>query len=376
MGVPAIDHLPPRRLLPFVEPPAATSWSDPSSTFHCLGTDHIKGHFAGNKRTPRLHTPPSFRTSTRKHAMHLFPTLISLTLRLYHLSLPQAQATPLPASPETFAQSSSTARHPARHIPLSMNHASQSQRRNDPELLKRWAKRQADRLQQRYGRRRRVALDAHGQDPLEQREMKASLVESDYAADSRRAVKRQHGQEDLYNLFSDTEYYASIDVGTPARPYYVILDTGSADLWLASSECTEDQGCEATLPQYGTVASSTRRPFDASADQGGLGAVSRNSVTLNSTSTGDRTAISRPVAGSLENPGSFAVSYGSGRANGQLISDVATRVSPRARPSHSGRISREEHHSRPPATPSRWDSLSLGSFTTLPRPTRLSREAR
>jgi len=154
--------------------------------------------------------------------------------------------------------------------------------------------------------------------------MKASLVESDYAADSRRAVKRQHGQEDLYNLFSDTEYYASIDVGTPARPYYVILDTGSADLWLASSECTEDQGCEATLPQYGTVASSTRRPFDASADQGGLGAVSRNSVTLNSTSTGDRTAISRPVAGSPENPGSFAVSYGSGRANGQLISDVVS----------------------------------------------------
>ncbi|KAK7686753.1 hypothetical protein QCA50_010353 [Cerrena zonata] len=47
--------------------------------------------------------------------------------------------------------------------------------------------------------------------------------------------KRASGQNLITDLQFDSSYFGSIAVGTPPVPFNVILDTGSADLWLATS---------------------------------------------------------------------------------------------------------------------------------------------
>ncbi|TFK45718.1 acid protease [Heliocybe sulcata] len=58
---------------------------------------------------------------------------------------------------------------------------------------------------------------------------------------SRDIKGRASGINLLGNSQLDSDYYGSIAVGTPPVSYNVILDTGSSDLWLLSSSCT--QGC-------------------------------------------------------------------------------------------------------------------------------------
>ena len=74
-------------------------------------------------------------------------------------------------------------------------------------------------------------------------------------------------------------YYGSIAVGTPPVAYDVVLDTGSADLWLVDSQCTEN--CNG-LPPY--------------------------SPSSSSTFSNDSKA--------------FSITYGSGQAGGYLVQDV------------------------------------------------------
>jgi len=90
--------------------------------------------------------------------------------------------------------------------------------------------------------------------------------------------KRASGINDLVNKGTDSSYYGSIAVGTPPVAFNVILDTGSSDLWLASSTCFT--GCHG-VPTFHASASSTFR---------------------NLTTT-------------------FAIRYGSGQAAGELGSD-------------------------------------------------------
>ncbi|SRR6266403_1455075 len=52
----------------------------------------------------------------------------------------------------------------------------------------------------------------------------------------------------------NVSYYGSIAVGTPPVAYDVVLDTGSADLWLVNSQCTKN--CNG-LPSYNPSSSST-----------------------------------------------------------------------------------------------------------------------
>jgi hypothetical protein len=74
-------------------------------------------------------------------------------------------------------------------------------------------------------------------------------------------------------------YYGSLAIGTPPVAYNVILDSGSSDLWVASSSCT--QGCN-NIQTFNSAASS-----------------SFNSSTS-----------------------SFSITYGSGKASGSLATDV------------------------------------------------------
>ncbi|GAA95525.1 uncharacterized protein L969DRAFT_45003 [Mixia osmundae IAM 14324] len=66
---------------------------------------------------------------------------------------------------------------------------------------------------------------------------------------------RNLGISQIVNYQADLEYYGPIAVGTPSRSFNVILDTGSANLWLASTNCTE--GCSPLIKKIQPNASST-----------------------------------------------------------------------------------------------------------------------
>ena len=83
----------------------------------------------------------------------------------------------------------------------------------------------------------------------------------------------------MVNQNTDTTYYGSLAVGTPAVAYNVVLDTGSADFWLAAPDC---DGCPSGAETFDGSSSST---FTNSSE-------------------------------------SFSITYGSGAASGYLVSDT------------------------------------------------------
>ncbi|KAF8872837.1 aspartic peptidase A1 [Gymnopilus junonius] len=96
---------------------------------------------------------------------------------------------------------------------------------------------------------------------------------------NRKHDKRATGTNLLVNQNSDSSYFGSLAIGTPPTAFNVILDTGSADLWVADSSCLT--GC-LSVPTFNPSTSSTFQ---------------------NQSST-------------------FSITYGSGQAAGSLGSDV------------------------------------------------------
>ncbi|KAK7466332.1 hypothetical protein VKT23_005058 [Stygiomarasmius scandens] len=91
--------------------------------------------------------------------------------------------------------------------------------------------------------------------------------------------KRSSGTNLLVNQNADSSFYGTLAIGTPAVSYSVILDTGSADLWVADSDCLT--GC-GDIPTFDSSGSSTFK--------------------------------------NLSTP--FSITYGSGAAAGQLAQDT------------------------------------------------------
>lgn len=58
----------------------------------------------------------------------------------------------------------------------------------------------------------------------------------------------------IINDYENSQYYGEITLGTPAQSFEVIFDTGSADLWVASSNCDSSCGRHA---KYNSAKSST-----------------------------------------------------------------------------------------------------------------------
>jgi cathepsin D len=81
------------------------------------------------------------------------------------------------------------------------------------------------------------------------------------------------------NLGGDSSYYGTLAIGTPPTSFNVILDTGSSDLWVADSSCL--LGCQ-SVATFDTATSSS---------------------FVNSSTP-------------------FAITYGSGQAQGTLAKDV------------------------------------------------------
>ncbi|GAA5937791.1 hypothetical protein JCM3775_002127 [Rhodotorula graminis] len=92
------------------------------------------------------------------------------------------------------------------------------------------------------------------------------------------------GEVHLVNYDADLSYYAPIGIGVPAQYLNCILDTGSADLWVASDYCSSDDGCSSTIPLYNSTLSTT----------------------------------------ALDMNTSFSVKYGSGSAQGEIFQDYVS----------------------------------------------------
>lgn len=75
--------------------------------------------------------------------------------------------------------------------------------------------------------------------------------------------KRSSGYNLIVDQQYDSSYYGSLAVGTPAVSFDVILDTGSADLWVAGSSCGTSCGSVST---YNPSSSSTFQNLSTSFD--------------------------------------------------------------------------------------------------------------
>ncbi|KZV75095.1 acid protease [Peniophora sp. CONT] len=60
------------------------------------------------------------------------------------------------------------------------------------------------------------------------------------ASGSRRSLqsRQSQGNANLTDFGQDVSYFASIDVGSPAQTFDVVMDTGSSDLWIETTQCT------------------------------------------------------------------------------------------------------------------------------------------
>ncbi|GAA6064457.1 hypothetical protein JCM10212_004441 [Sporobolomyces blumeae] len=66
----------------------------------------------------------------------------------------------------------------------------------------------------------------------------------------------------MQNYEADLSYFAPIAIGVPPQYMDCILDTGSADLWIASTNCSTETGCLLTTPLYNTTLSATRKDMN------------------------------------------------------------------------------------------------------------------
>jgi len=85
----------------------------------------------------------------------------------------------------------------------------------------------------------------------------------------------------IVNQHGDNAYFSSVSVGTPPQSFNVIIDTGSADFWLASTLCTT---C-AAMPLFDTTKSSSlkasTRPVTIRYGSGAVaGTVVEDTVTM------------------------------------------------------------------------------------------------
>jgi len=47
---------------------------------------------------------------------------------------------------------------------------------------------------------------------------------------------------DFFDRAQDIGYLATVQIGTPPRDFLILMDSGSADLWVGSEDCASQVG--------------------------------------------------------------------------------------------------------------------------------------
>ncbi|KAL7421026.1 hypothetical protein Q5752_003910 [Cryptotrichosporon argae] len=150
----------------------------------------------------------------------------------------------------------------------------------DLDVRRAWLRDEASHLRRKYARH--LGPDGRrllGRDQAAEREQR-----------QRRAIKRSTGQVSLIDIGIDSSYSGTVSIGTPAQEFYVIIDTGSSDLWVASTACSECDG----LTTYDSSASSTYvssgKLFDITYGSGEAeGVIATDTVTMGGYTVTDQT---------------------------------------------------------------------------------------
>ena len=138
----------------------------------------------------------------------LASTLTTITALSFLLP---AYASPHPTS---YLSPQPTASSSTNSIPLHYQHS----RQHSPDLAVRqsWLADQAAGLRSKYA---------------------SQLSERDAELHARHLAKRAVANVSLVDIGVDASYAAQITIGSPAQQFLVIMDTGSADLWVAGQSC-------------------------------------------------------------------------------------------------------------------------------------------
>ncbi|THH00463.1 hypothetical protein EW145_g7072 [Phellinidium pouzarii] len=129
------------------------------------------------------------------------------------------------------------------------------------------------------------------------------------SAKAKAKARRSEGTNLIVNQNADSTYFGSIAIGTPPVAFDVILDTGSADLWVASSSCTS--GCNDIAkfnPSSSTSFSNLTEPFSITYGSGAAaGFVAKDTIQMAGFSVQDQVfaicdevsqdLLSNPVSG-------------------------------------------------------------------------------
>ncbi|EJT47547.1 endopeptidase [Trichosporon asahii var. asahii CBS 2479] len=137
--------------------------------------------------------------------------------------------------------------------------------------------------------------------------------------------KRQNvGSLPLVDIGIDSTYAGQIDIGTPAQPFYCIMDTGSSDLWVLDDDCNDCEGISTFKLHESSTLQETNDPFGVKYGSGMVkGGIVRDTVTMGGFTVQEQTfgvvnytKQTNPTSSSGESGGSQPGQESSGPASG------------------------------------------------------------